>query len=69
MQGFIIFDDYGHRYPKFASQMGTWVNQGKIKSREDLVDGLENAPAVFIGLLVGKSFGKLVVRVATDAIS
>lgn len=69
MQGFIIFDDYGHRYPEFASHMGTWVNQGKIKYREDLVDGLENAPAAFIGLLVGKNFGKLVVCVATDAIS
>ena len=69
MQGFLIFDDYGHRYPKFASQMGTWVNQGKIEYREDLVDGLENAPAVSIGLLAGKSFGKLVVRVAAGAIS
>ena len=64
MQGFIIFDDYGHRYPEFASQMGTWVNKGKIKFREDVVDGLENAPSAFIGLLAGKNFGKLVVRVA-----
>ncbi len=64
MQGFIIFDDYGHRYGEFASQMSAWVNEGKIKFREDLVDGLENAPSAFIGLLTGKNFGKLVVRVA-----
>ena len=64
VQGFIIFDDYGHRYPEFASQMGAWVKEGKIKFREDVVEGLENAPEAFIGLLEGKNFGKLVVHVA-----
>jgi len=66
MQGFIIFDDYGHRYGEFFSQMSTWVKEGKIKYREDLVDGLENAPQAFIGLLEGENFGKLVVTVAKD---
>ncbi|MGP9434131.1 NADP-dependent oxidoreductase [Ewingella sp. AOP8-B2-18] len=66
MQGFIIFDDYGHRYPEFAKQMGEWFEAGKVKFREDVVDGLENAPQAFIGLLEGKNFGKLVVRVAKD---
>lgn len=66
MQGFIIFDDYGHRYGEFSSQMSAWVKEGKIKFREDLVDGLENAPQAFIGLLEGKNFGKLVIRVAKD---
>lgn len=66
MQGFIIFDDYGHRYGEFASQMDTWLKEGKIKFREDIVDGLENAPQAFIGLLEGKNFGKLVIRVASD---
>ena len=69
MQGFIIFDDYGHRYPEFATQMSAWVNEGKIKFREDVVEGLENSPAAFIGLLAGKNFGKLIVRVGADAIS
>jgi NADPH-dependent curcumin reductase len=64
MQGFIIFDDYGSRYGEFVSQMSTWLKEGKIKFREDIVDGLENAPQAFIGLLQGKNFGKLVVRVA-----
>ncbi len=66
MQGFIIFDDYGHRYPEFAKDMGQWLAAGKIKFREDIVDGLENAPQAFIGLLDGKNFGKLIVRVAKD---
>jgi len=66
MQGFIIFDDYAHRYGEFFSQMSTWLKQGKIIFREDVVDGLENSPQAFIGLLEGKNFGKLVVRVAND---
>ena len=66
MQGFIIFDDYAHRYSEFFSQMKTWINEGKVIFREDIVDGLENAPRAFIGLLEGKNFGKLIVRVAND---
>jgi NADPH-dependent curcumin reductase CurA len=64
MQGFIIFDDYGARYGEFHDQMRQWLDAGKIKFREDIVDGLEQAPQAFIGLLEGKNFGKLVVRVA-----
>ena len=67
MQGFIIFDDYGDRYPEFAKDMGQWLAQGKIKFREDIVDGLENAPQAFMGLLEGKNFGKLIVRVAKES--
>lgn len=66
MQGFIIFDDYGHRYGEFFQQMSAWLAAGKIQFREDMVEGLENAPQAFIGLLQGKNFGKLVVRVAKD---
>ena len=65
MQGFIIFDDYGKRYGEFVGPMSAWVKEGKIKFREDIVDGLENAPQAFIGLLEGRNFGKLVVRVAS----
>jgi NADPH-dependent curcumin reductase CurA len=46
--------------------MAQWIREGRIKYREDIVDGLENAPAAFIGMLQGKNFGKLVVRVAKD---
>ena len=64
MQGFIIFEDYGPRFGEFYEQMRAWVRDGKIRHREDIVDGLENAPQAFIGLLDGKNFGKLIVKVA-----
>ncbi|PHR24652.1 MAG: NADP-dependent oxidoreductase [Desulfotalea sp.] len=63
MQGFIIFDDYGHRYDEFAKEMTTLLGAGKIKYREQVVDGLANAPEAFIGLLKGENFGKLVIKV------
>ena len=66
MQGFVIFDDYGHRYGEFCAPMSAWVAEGRIKYREDIVDGLDNAPDAFIGLLEGKNFGKRVVRIAQD---
>lgn len=64
MQGFIIFDDYGARFGEFFSAMSEWVGQGLIRYREDIVEGLERAPEAFIGLLEGRNFGKLVVRIA-----
>jgi len=63
VQGFIIFDDYGHRYDEFAKDMSQWVSKGQIKYREHVVDGLARAPNAFIGMLEGQNFGKLVVRV------
>ena len=66
MQGFIIFDDYGNRFGEFYEQMSRWHAEGQIKFREDIVDGLEKAPEAFIGLLEGRNFGKLVVRVGLD---
>jgi NADPH-dependent curcumin reductase len=62
MRGFIVFDDFGHLYPQFASQMGAWVKQGKVRYREEMIAGLEQAPGAFIGLLRGDAFGKRVVR-------
>ncbi|WP_207482821.1 NADP-dependent oxidoreductase [Arenibaculum pallidiluteum] len=64
MQGFIILDHYADRFEAFSRDMGDWVSTGRVKQREDVVDGLENAPAAFTGLLEGRNFGKLVVRVA-----
>lgn len=63
VQGFIIFDDYGHRYDEFAEDMSEMLGGGKIHYREQVVDDLENAPEAFIGMLEGQNFGKLVVRV------
>jgi NADPH-dependent curcumin reductase CurA len=66
MQGFIILDHYATRFEAFRREMGEWVASGRVKMREDVVDGLEQAPAAFIGLLEGRNFGKRVVRVAGD---
>ncbi|MCG6234274.1 NADP-dependent oxidoreductase [Vibrio furnissii] len=65
MQGFIIFDDYGHRYNEFAQDMSQWLAEGKMQYREQIVQGLAQAPTAFMGLLEGKNFGKLVIEVNT----
>jgi NADPH-dependent curcumin reductase len=44
--------------------VGDWIRTGRLKYREDVVEGLENAPAAFLGLLQGRNFGKLVVKVS-----
>jgi NADPH-dependent curcumin reductase len=62
MRGFIVFDDFGHLYPEFASQMGAWVNEGRVSYREEMIEGLEQAPSAFVGLLNGEAFGKRVVH-------
>lgn len=66
MQGFIVFDDYGHRYEEFSQQMAQWFLAGEIVYKEHLVDGLDNTVDSFIGLLKGENFGKLVIRVGPD---
>ncbi|MAN54961.1 MAG: NADP-dependent oxidoreductase [Paracoccus sp. (in: a-proteobacteria)] len=62
MRGFIVFDDFGHLYPEFAEQMRAWVKEGKIKYREEVIEGLEQAPRAFVGLLRGEAFGKRVIK-------
>ena len=46
------------------TDMSTWLAQDKIKYREDMVEGLEQAPQAFLGLFSGQNFGKLVVKVS-----
>ena len=64
MQGFIILDHYADRFEQFRRDMGQWLATGRVKLREDRVNGLEQAPSAFIGLLEGRNFGKLIVDVA-----
>ncbi|HEX5419990.1 MAG TPA: zinc-binding dehydrogenase, partial [Gammaproteobacteria bacterium] len=66
MQGFVILDHYGNRFEAFRRDMGEWVATGRVKLREDRVEGLENAPAAFIGLLEGRNFGKVIVRIGDN---
>ena len=62
MQGFIVFDHL-LRWPIAFNELAGHVASGRIKYRESVANGLENAPAAFIGLLQGKNFGKQLVKV------
>ncbi len=63
LQGFIVYDFPREQEEAFLREAAGWIREGKLRWREDVVDGLEQAPDAFIGLLEGKNFGKLVVRV------
>ena len=65
IRGFIVRDFIAHA-AEFERDVSQWLREGKIKYREDVVDGIENAPQAFMGLLQGKNFGKLLVRVAKE---
>ena len=61
IQGFIV-RDYMDRMPQFYADMGKWIAEGRIKWKETVMEGIEKAPAAFIGLFEGKNVGKMVVR-------
>jgi NADPH-dependent curcumin reductase CurA len=63
MEGMVVFD-YAPRYKEGVAQMAAWLQDGSIKSRTDVVDGLENFPSALLMLFEGKNFGKLVLKVA-----
>lgn len=63
MRGFIVFDDFGHLYGEFASKMSGWVQQGKVQYKEEMIEGLEQAPRALVGLLRGEAFGKRVIHI------
>ena len=65
IQGMIIFD-HVDRMPEFLRHMAQWLREGRVLYREDIVQGLENAPRAFIGLLQGENIGKRLVQVAPD---
>jgi NADPH-dependent curcumin reductase len=63
VQGYVV-TDWLHRQDQFFADMTRWIDDGSVVYREDVIDGFENAPAAFIGLLAGKNFGKVVVKVS-----
>ena len=65
IRGFIIFD-HADREPDFLRDVGAWIRSGELVYKEDVVEGLEQAVPAFQGLLKGRNFGKLLVRVADD---
>jgi len=66
VRGFIVMDHYD-RFDAFVSDVAPLVRSGKLHYREDVTDGLENAPAAFMDMLTGGNFGKALVRVGPDA--
>lgn len=65
MQGMVVFD-YANRYKEGAMQLGQWMAQGKLKTREDIYEGIENFPETFQRLFSGDKMGKLVLKVIED---
>ena len=65
MEGFIV-SDFTERFPMALKRLAGWVREGKIKYREDVVDGLENASKAFLRLMHGDNFGKLIIKIADE---
>ena len=65
MEGFLVFR-YVDRYDEGRQRIAAWMREGRIKYREDVVEGLENAPRAFIGLMSGENFGKLLIKVSDE---
>ncbi len=65
MEGFLVFQ-FASRHEHARQRMAAWIRGGDLRYKEDVVDGLENAPEAFIGMMTGENFGKLLVRVSGD---
>ncbi|MCW8953190.1 MAG: NADP-dependent oxidoreductase [Rhodospirillales bacterium] len=65
LRGFIVWD-YADQEPEFLREVSTWIREGKVKYREDMVEGIANAPEAFIRMLGGGNFGKTLVKVGAD---
>jgi NADPH-dependent curcumin reductase CurA len=63
MQGMVVFD-YADQYEKAAREMGMWMAQGKLKTKEDVFEGIENFHETFLRLFSGKKLGKLVLKIS-----
>jgi len=64
LRGFIVLD-HADRQAAFVEEVGGWLREGKVKFEETVVDGLENAPDAFLGLLRGENLGKMLVKIAS----
>jgi NADPH-dependent curcumin reductase CurA len=62
-EGFLVYQ-FADRYPEGIAQMTKWIKEGKLKYREQIVNGFENAPGAFLGLFRGDNTGKMLVKVA-----
>ncbi len=62
-EGFLV-SQFADRYPSALKQLTQWLSEGRLKYREDIVDGIENAPRAFIGMLHGRNMGKQLVKLS-----
>lgn len=65
MEGFLVFQ-FANRHEEGRQRLAGWIREGKVKYKEDVVDGLQNAPRAFIGMMHGENFGKLLVKVSGE---
>jgi NADPH-dependent curcumin reductase CurA len=65
LQGFLV-SDYSARLPQFYADMSQWLKEGRIKWKETIVEGIENAPRAFMGLFKGENLGKMLVRIGSE---
>jgi NADPH-dependent curcumin reductase CurA len=63
LRGFIVSDCNDQAEP-FYRDMSEWFREGKVRYRVNIIEGLEKAPEAFIGLLEGRNFGKLIIKVS-----
>ena len=63
IRGFIVYD-FWDQFDRFFGEVSGWIREGKIRYREDIVDGFQNTPAAFAGMLKGNNFGKLIIHIS-----
>ena len=61
MQGFIV-SNYAEKFPEAINQLASWLQDGKLKYRETIVEGFKNTPQAFLDLMNGKNKGKMIVK-------
>ncbi|MCH8110071.1 MAG: NADP-dependent oxidoreductase [Chloroflexi bacterium] len=65
IQGFLV-GQFANRHEEARLRIAQWIREGRVKYKEDVVEGLENAPRAFIGLMRGENFGKLLIKVSDE---
>ena len=65
MEGFLVFQ-FANRHEESRQRIARWIKEDKMKYKEDVVKGIENAPAAFIGMMNGENFGKLLIKVSDE---
>ena len=61
MGGILVFD-YQHRYEEAVARLAEWVRQGRLRYREDIIEGIESCPDAIAGLYRGENLGKRLIH-------